>query len=92
MKTIDLESVNRSSCLTGFCQLFRSQWRCDVNDVKRNPLRDEGRENEMGVGGGKGEMKRKHGKERETIVMDLGRRYRRRNSRYHSGGRGRREG
>lgn len=36
------EPVNRSSYLTGFCQLLRSQWRYDMNDVKRKPLRNRG--------------------------------------------------
>lgn len=35
--------VNRSSYLTGFCQLLRSQWRYDVNYVKRKPLRSAGK-------------------------------------------------
>lgn len=38
----DDEPVNRSSYLTGFCQLLRSQWRYDMNDVKRKPLRNGG--------------------------------------------------
>lgn len=51
------EPVNRSSYLTGFCQLLRSQWRRERCKVKT--ITKRGWENRMG------EMKRKRGKKRD---------------------------
>jgi hypothetical protein len=47
------EPASRSSCLTSFGQLFRSQERYELNDVMREPLRNEGKGGEGGRGEGK---------------------------------------
>jgi len=58
------EPVNRSSYLTGFCQLLRSQWKYDVNDVKREPLYETGGRETVGKwnGGNEAEAREEAGR------------------------------